>query len=105
MQVIGILLGVFLCGGASLCLGMVFLRRFLFLAGRVEGFALAFVVGCACYSQAVFFLCAARLAGKEAFVAVGVLAAMAAIRSLRAAVKYRQYTALPGRWKWPAIVL
>jgi hypothetical protein len=99
MQVIGILLGVLLCGGTSLCLGIYLLRSFLSRTDRIEYFSLAFVVGSACFSQVVFFLCAASLARKGVFVAAGLLAPLAAAFAIRHHDKRQQYSSIPRGWK------
>src|SRR5262245_60534177 len=100
MQVVAILLGAILCGGTSLCLGIYFLRRLLSQMERTEYFALAFLVGSACFSQLVFFLCAVGLARKGVFLAIGLVAPAVAIRSIRRMGAGRQSSRLPSPWKW-----
>src|SRR4051794_16130891 len=99
MQVIGILLGVLLSGGTSLCLGIYLLRHFLNRTDRLEYLSLAFVAGSACLSQVMFFLCAAGLARKGVLLAGGLLAACAARFAMPRHQKRAQYPALPRVWK------
>jgi hypothetical protein len=101
LQVIGILLGALLSGSTSLCLGTYIFRRLLIKAEWLECYSLAFVVGSACLSQVVFFLCAAGLAHQQAFLAVGLFAAIAAARPGRRTEKRPHFPSLPQRWKWP----
>jgi hypothetical protein len=99
MQVIGILLGVLLSGGTSLCLGIYLLRQFLHRTDRIEYFSLAFVAGSACLSHVVFFLCAAGLARKGVFLGAGLLAACAVRFAAPRHQKRPQYPPLPRVWK------
>jgi hypothetical protein len=99
-QVIAILLGALLCGGTSLCLGSIVFRRLLIRAERVEYSALAFVVGSACFSQAVFFLCAMSLARREVFLAFGLMAGIAALGLARGIEKRPPFPSVPRPWKW-----
>jgi hypothetical protein len=100
MQVVGVLFGAWLCGGISLCLGIYILRRFLVHTERVEFLALAFVVGSACFSEVLFFLCAAGLARKGVFLGAGLLAPLLAAGPLRRVVKRARFAPLPRGWKW-----
>jgi hypothetical protein len=99
-HVIAILLGALLCGVTSLCLGTILLRKLLIQAERVEYFSLAFVVGSACFSQVVFFLCSISLARKGVFLAIGMLAAIAAVGLTRRTKTRQPFPSLPRRWKW-----
>lgn len=98
-QVLAILLGALCSGGASFCFGLFFLRRLNLEFERVEYAALAFVVGSACFSELVFLLCAISLATQYIFLAIGVLAALAALSTTGNSGRIT-FTPLPARWKW-----
>ncbi len=99
-RVIAILLGTLLTGGASLCLGTVLFRKLRIQAERVEYLALAFVVGSACFSQVVFFLCSVGLARQSIFLAIGLLAATAALGLTRRIETRPPLPSLSRRWKF-----
>ncbi len=99
-RVIAILLGTLLTGGASLCLGTVLFRKLRIQAERVEYLALAFVVGSACFSQVVFFLCSVGLARQSVFLAIGLLAATAALGLTRRIETRPPLPSLSRRWKF-----
>jgi hypothetical protein len=99
-QVIGILLGALLTGITSSSFGTILFQRLHIKAGRAEFFSLAFLVGSACFSQAVFFLCAIGLARKGVFIAIGLLAAIAALGMYQRIETRPASTSLPRRWKW-----
>jgi hypothetical protein len=100
LQVLSILMGTLLCGGTSLCLGIILFRKLVIHAERVEYFSLAFVVGSACFSQIIFFLCAISLARKEVFLAVGLLAGLAAFALTRTNVTYLTFPSMSSRLRW-----
>jgi hypothetical protein len=58
------------------------------------------VVGSACFSQIVFFLCAAGLARRSVFFAVGLVALVGAIRGVRRVGAWQQFSPMPRQWKW-----
>jgi hypothetical protein len=99
-QVIGIFLGALLSGSASLCLGIYLFRKLFIPTDRLEYFSLAFVVGSVCLSQIGFFLCAVGLARQGAFLAVGLLAALAVVGRVRRTKQCPQVPSAPRRWKW-----
>lgn len=99
-RVIAILLGTLLTGGASLCLGTVLFRKLRIQADPVEYLALAFVVGSACFSQVVFFLCSVGLARQSVFLAIGLLAATAALGLTRRIETRPPLPSLSRRWKF-----
>lgn len=79
-SVLGILLATICTGGASFCLGACVLRRLTLQLERIEHFALSLVVGAACLSQVVFFLCSIGAARRNVFLAVVLLSVIAALR-------------------------
>src|SRR5689334_835341 len=99
-QVIAIFLGAILSGATSLCLGVILFRKLRIQAERFEYFSLAFVLGSACFSQVVFFLCSISLARKEVFIAIGLLAAVTAVALTRKTHTVPPFPSLPRRWKW-----
>src|SRR5215471_14614359 len=74
LQVTGVLFGTLLSGITSLCLGIILFRRLRIETDSAEYLSLAYVIGSACFSQIVFFLCAIGLAYKPVFVALALLA-------------------------------
>jgi hypothetical protein len=100
VQVVSILLGAALSGGTSLCLGICLLQKVLRKAERVESLSLAFVAGSACFSQIVYLLCAAGLARRAVLVAVGLVALVGAIRSVRRMGAWQQFSPMPRQWRW-----
>ncbi len=98
-MLIGLLLGVCLSGGTSLCLGAVLLAKLDVSLARAERAALAFVLGSACYSLVLFLLCALHLAYTGAFAALFIAAGIAAWR-LRKKSPGAALPGLPRRWTW-----
>ena len=78
-SVVGILLGTICSGGGSLCLGACVFRRLNLRFERIEHLGLALVVGAACFSQIVFFLCSFGMAWRNAFLAIALLSAIFAV--------------------------
>ncbi len=78
-SVVGILLGTICSGGGSLCLGACVFRRLNLRFERIEHLGLALVVGAACFSQIVFFLCSLGVARRNAFLAIALLSAIFAV--------------------------
>jgi hypothetical protein len=99
-QVLSILLGALLSGGTSLCLGIILFRKLVIPAERVEYLSLAFVVGSACFSQIIFFLCAIGLARKEVLLVIGLLAGLAAFGVTRSTVTYMRFPSVSRPLKW-----
>jgi hypothetical protein len=104
-EVIGILAGALLAGGASLCIGLILFRRFAIQLERLEYLALAFVTGSACFSLVIFVLSSIHLARRSAFVAIGLFAAAVAAGVSRGIPAPSPLTTLPRRWKWLAAAL
>jgi hypothetical protein len=98
-QVCGILLGALCSGGVSYCFGTLLLRRLNLKLEQMEYTALAFVAGSACFSEIIFVLCSIGLARKEVFVALGLLAGLAAICT-RANTTAASFAWPPARWRW-----
>jgi hypothetical protein len=80
-SVLGILLGTICSGGASFCLGTWVFRRLNLRLERIEHLGLALVVGAACLSQIVFFLCSIGAARRNVFLAIALLSAIFAVSS------------------------
>lgn len=99
-RVIAILLGTLLCGGTALALGTILFWKLRIQTSRDEYFALAFLVGSACFSQIVFLLCCTGLARTEIFIAIGVCSAIAAARVAPRIKTQQSFPALPRTWKW-----
>ena len=99
-EVIGILAGVLLSGGASLCFGLILFRRLAIELERAEYLALAFVTGSACFSQVVFFLSTIHAARQASFLAVALLAAGIAALTWKSIPRPAAWPPIPRRWKW-----
>jgi hypothetical protein len=80
-SVLGILLGTICSGGASFCLVTWVFRRLNLRLERIEHIGLAQVVGAACLSQIVFFLCSIGAARRNVFLAIALLSAIAVVSS------------------------
>src|SRR5262249_42637942 len=96
-QVLGILLGVLCSSGPSYCFGTLLFRRLNLKLERTEYISLAFVAGSACFSEIIFVLSSIGLARKEVFIALGLLAGIAAFRTHRRTIRTR-FARLPLRW-------
>ena len=103
-QVLGILVGVLCSGVAAYSFGMCLFRSLNLKLERTESIALAFVTGAACFSEIIFVLCSIGLARKEVFVALALLATVAAI-CIRGNTARIQFARLPARWVWLFAVL
>jgi hypothetical protein len=79
-QLVYVLLGWALTATSSWCAGMLLLRRLSVPLYRQEEKPLAFVVGSACVSTAVFFLAALHLVYKGVFLALALLLVAAALQ-------------------------
>ena len=99
-QVIGILVGVLLSGGTSLCLGILLFRKLGVPCERTESLSLAFVAGSACFSEVLFLVCALGLARTGVFVAMGIVAGLCAFRLRGAPADRPSFSPLPRLWKW-----
>jgi hypothetical protein len=99
-RVITILLGALLCGGTALGLGTILFWKLRLQSGRGEYFAVAFLVGSACFSQVVFLLCCVGLARREVFLAIGLCSAIGAARVVPGIKTRSSFPALPCIWKW-----
>src|SRR5215467_5033509 len=94
----GIFAGVLLSGATSLSLGTILFRRLGIELERIEHVALAFVVGSACFSQIIFFLCSTGLARKNVFFAIGLLAGIGVLDPTRKAATRPVFDRSPVRW-------
>ncbi len=103
-QVLGIFLGAICSGVASYGFGTCLFRSLNLKLERTESIALAFVTGAACFSEIIFVLCSLRLARKEVFVALALLAVVAVI-STRGNAVHIPFDRLPSRWIWLFAVL
>uniref|UniRef100_Q01T36 4-amino-4-deoxy-L-arabinose transferase and related glycosyltransferases of PMT family-like protein n=1 Tax=Solibacter usitatus (strain Ellin6076) TaxID=234267 RepID=Q01T36_SOLUE len=103
-QVLGILLGALISGGASYSLGTLLFRKLNLRLERTEYISLAFVAGSACFSEIIFVLCALGLARKDLFVALALLAALVAICTRRNTT-HISFAPLPIRWIVPFALL
>jgi hypothetical protein len=99
-RVIPILLGALLCGGTALALGTILFWKLRLQTGRGEYFALAFLVGSACFSQIVFLLCCAGLARTEIFIPIGVCSVIGAIRVAPGIKTRPSFPPFSRAWKW-----
>ncbi|MGH9611895.1 MAG: hypothetical protein ACRD4P_02320, partial [Bryobacteraceae bacterium] len=87
-------------GVASLAAGRIVLRKFAIQLSCVEEAALTFVVGAACFSQIVFFLCAIHLARESVFITVGAIAILAVIRTGKGVAATRTPALFRPHWRW-----
>src|SRR5215471_12889980 len=96
-------MGAVLSCGTCLCLGICFLRMLRIRTERAESCALGFVIGSACLSQLILFLCAFGIAYRSVFIAIGLLGSAALAAQRRTTEKHRHGSSLPsvpGPWKW-----
>jgi hypothetical protein len=98
-QLVYVLLGWALTATSSWCAGMLLLRRLSVSLYRQEEKPLAFVVGSACVSTAVFFLAALHLAYKGVFLALALLLVAAAIQQKVWRPRGESLPALPAVWR------
>src|SRR6185437_6400858 len=75
-------------------------RKLAIKLGRVEEAALAFVVGAACFSQIVFFLCAIHLARESVFIAIAAASVGAAVFICRRGRLQLRLVENVLRWHW-----
>ena len=94
-----ILLGWALTGVSSWCAGLLLMRRLSVPLYRQEEKPLAFVVGSACVSLAVFFLAAVHLAYKGVFLSLDVLLVAAAIHQRVWRPRGEPLPVLPAVWR------
>ena len=94
-----VLLGWLLTATSSWCAGMLLLRRLSVRLYRQEERVLAFVVGSACVSTAVFFLAALHLAYKGVFLAFALLLIAFAIQQRVWQPRGESLPALPAVWR------
>ena len=99
-EVIGILLGALFTSVTSSASERFCSKNSTSKPDVLESFYLRFLVGSACFSQAVLFLCAIGLARRGLFIAVGVLAAIAALGMHQRIESRPASTSLPRRWRW-----
>ena len=98
-QLVYILLGWALTATSSWCAGLLLVRRLSVPLYRQEEKPLAFVVGSACLSLAVFFLAAVHLAYKGVFLALAVLLVAAAIHQRVWRPRGESLPVLPPVWR------
>jgi len=94
-----VLLGWALTATSSWCAGMLLLRRLSIPLYRQEEKPLAFVVGSACLSTAVFFLAALHLVYKGVFLALALLLVAAAIQQRVWRPRGESLPVLPAVWR------
>ena len=95
-----VLFGAGFTAATSLALGLILIRRLAIRLHGMEERLLAFVAGSACLSAVMFVLCSIQLARKGVFLAVGVFAIAAALRTRAAVPDTPVPTPLPLLWKW-----
>jgi hypothetical protein len=98
-QLVYVLLGWMLTATCSWCAGLLLLRRLSVPLYRQEEKPLAFVVGSACMSLAVFLLAAVHLVYKGVFLALAVLLVAAAIQQRVWRPRGESLPALPAVWR------
>jgi hypothetical protein len=99
-QALSILFGAAFAAVVSLSLGTMLLRALRVPLYRQEERALAFVVGSACLSFAIFLLCAAGAARKSVFLILGLAALAVAFRRGAHRPMGESLPPLPVFWKW-----
>ena len=98
-QLVYVLLGWGLTATSCWCAGLLLLRRLSVPLYRQEEKPLAFVVGSACMSTAVFFLAALHLVYKGVFLALAVLLVAAALQQRVWRPRGESLPALPAVWR------
>ncbi len=100
LQALSILFGAAFTAAVSLSLGTMFLRALRVPLYRQEERVLAFVVGSACLSFAVFLLCAAGVARRGVFLILGLVVLAVAFRRGAHQPLGETLPQLPAFWKW-----